>query len=256
MVRVAITRPVPASVAQGELTHVERTPIDVAVARAEHAAYERALAAHGYELRRLAPADDQPDSVFVEDAAVVVDEVAVITRPGAESRRAETAAVAEALGALRPLAAIEAPGTLDGGDVLRLGRTLYVGVGARTNESGVAQLRATLAPFGYEVRAVAFRGALHLKTAATAVGPRTVLVNPAWVDVAVFEGAWRVEVDPAEPFAANALLLHDGAVIHADAFPRTRERLELSGVRVVPVPAGELAKAEGGVTCCSLLLGA
>lgn len=251
---VALTRPVPASLADCELTHVPRTPIAVETARAEHAAYERALATHGYEVRRLPAADDQPDSVFVEDTAVVVDEIAVIARPGAESRRGETTVVRDALAALRPVAAIVGPGTLDGGDVLRLGRSFYVGIGTRTNEAGVAQLRAHLAPFDYEVRGVPFRGALHLKTAVTAVGERTLLVNPDWVDARHFEGAWRVEIDPREPFAANALLLHDGAVVHSDAFVRTRERLRFSGVRVVPVPAGELAKAEGGVTCCAILL--
>ncbi len=250
---VAITRPVPAAIAACELTHLDRAPIDVDVARREHAAYERALEGLGFRVTRLRPADDQPDSVFIEDAAVVVDEVAVITRPGAESRRAETAAVAAALRPLRPLAEIAAPGTLDGGDVLRLGRVLYVGTGARSNAEGAAQLRAILAPFGYEVREARFEGCLHLKTAATAVGEALVLVNPAWTDARQFEGARVVEADPAEPFAANALLA-GAAVIHADVFARTRRRLEAAGVRVVPVPAGELAKAEGGVTCCSLLL--
>lgn len=250
---LAVTRPVPAAIAHCELTHLDRTPIDVEVARREHAAYERALERLGYRVQRLAAADDQPDSVFIEDTAVVVDEIAVITRPGAESRQEETGAVAAALRPLRPVAELSAPATLDGGDVLRLGRVLYVGTGARSNAEGAAQLRALLDPFGYEVREAAFTGCLHLKTAVTAVGDGLVLANPEWVEARQFEGARAVEVDPSEPFAANALLAR-GAVIHADAFPRTRRRLEAAGVRVVPVPAGELAKAEGGVTCCCLLL--
>lgn len=250
---IAITRDVSASVAACELTHVDRAPIDVAVARAEHAAYERALAEAGCEIVRLAADDAHPDAVFVEDTAVVLDELAIVARPGAESRRGETAAVAEALAAYRPLATIDAPGTLDGGDVLRLGRRIWVGVGARTNEAGLASLRAHAAPLGYDVRGVATRGCLHLKTAVTAVADDLLLVNPAWVDAAAFDGLRALDVDPAEPFAANALLVH-GRVLHGAHFPRTRLRLEAAGVSVVPVPAAELAKAEGGVTCGSLLV--
>jgi len=193
--------------------------------------------------------------VFVEDTAVVLDELAVIARPGAASRRAETRSVAEALGTLRPLAHIVEPGTLDGGDVLRVGRRLYVGVGGRTNREGVEQLRAIVRPHGYEVHAVEARGCLHLKTAVTCVADDLLLVNPAWVDPSSFDGVRTLAVDPAEPYAANALLVH-GRVIHAAHFPATRRRLQDAGVRVVPVPAAELAKAEGGVTCGCLLVAA
>ena len=250
---IAFTREVSRSVARCELTHVARAPIDVEAARAEHAAYERALADVGCEVRRLPCDEEHPDAVFVEDTAVVLDELAVIARPGAESRRGETAAVAEALGTLRPLARVVAPGTLDGGDVLRVGRRLYVGVGARTNGEGVAQLRAFAAPFGYDVRAVTTRGCLHLKSAVTAVADDLLLVNPDWVDPAAFDGLRTLAVDPTEPFAANALLVN-GRVLHGAHFPATRRHLEAAGVRVVPVPAAELAKAEGGVTCGCLLV--
>lgn len=249
---LAITRAIPPSLARCELTHLERRPIDVARAVEQHRQYESALEALGCRVRRLPAEPELPDSVFVEDAAVVVDECAVVTRPGAASRRAETASVAEALRPHRDLREIEAPGTLDGGDVLRLGRRIYVGIGGRTNEEGARQLGAFLAPFGYAVHPVAARGCLHLKTAATALGDDLLLINPAWVDGAVFGGARWVEVDPAEPFAANVLCVGN-TVLAPAAAPRTRARLENHGFEVVSVDASELAKAEAGLTCCSLV---
>ena len=194
-----------------------------------------------------------PDSVFIEDAAIVLDELAVITRPGAESRRVETAAVAAAVRSYRPVAAILAPGTLDGGDVLRIGRRLMVGVGYRSNEAGIAQLRSIVASQGYTVEAVQFTGCLHLKSAASVVADDMVLVNPEWVDARLFAPLRVIEVDPSEPFAANAVMV-DGSVVYPAEHLRTLERLESAGLDVRKVPAGELAKAEGGVTCCSLLL--
>jgi len=251
--RLAITRAVSPALARCELTHLSREPIDVGRAAAQHAEYERALEALGIEVGRLAADPGLPDSVFVEDTCVVVDELAIITRPGAESRRPETAAVAEAVARHRALRHIEPPGTLDGGDVLRIGRTLFVGRSLRTNDEGIEQLRRILDPLGYQVHAVALHGCLHLKSAVTQVGPRTILVNPAWIDMDAFAGYEQIEVDPAEPFAANALLVGD-RVIHPAGYARTRARLESRGVGVVSVDVSELAKAEGGVTCCSLLL--
>jgi dimethylargininase len=250
---IALTREVPPSLAACELTHLARAPIDVAVARAEHAAYEDALRALGCEVRRLPSPGDQPDAVFIEDVAVVLDELAVVTRPGAASRRGETELVAAALGGLRPLASIGAPGTLDGGDVLRIDRRLYVGSGGRSNDAGIAQLRALVAPHGYEVRTVAVRGALHLKTAATRISEDLVLVNPEWVDDTAFGEMGALPVHPSEPFAANALLIGD-RIVHGAHFERTRRRLEAVNLHVVPVPAAELSKAEAGVTCCSIIV--
>ncbi|MFW6080096.1 MAG: dimethylarginine dimethylaminohydrolase family protein, partial [Gemmatimonadota bacterium] len=197
-------------------------------------------------------------AVFVEDTAVVLDEVAIVARPGAASRRPEVEPVAEVLREHRPLRRIREPGTLDGGDVLRIDRTLFVGASARTNPAGRHQLAEIADELGYEVVTVALRGCLHLKTAATAVAERTVLVNPEWIGPAAFAGLERIEVHPDEPFAANALWLGavDGAdvVVHAAEFPRTRARLERRGIEVRTAPASELAKAEGGVTCCSIVL--
>ncbi len=248
----AITRAVSGSLARCELTHLERSPIDVPLARAQHHAYERALRSLGVRVTSLPEEPDLPDAVFVEDTAVVVDELAVLTLPGAEPRRLELASIEEALAPHRKLARITAPGTLDGGDVLQLGRSLFVGRSGRTNEEGIAQLRALLAPLDYTVTGVALQGCLHLKTAATEVADGVVLVNPSWIDAGLL-GARCIEVHPSEPSAANSLRV-GGALIHPAGFPRTQERLEREGLSVVPVELSELQKAEGAVTCCSLLL--
>jgi dimethylargininase len=257
--RIAVTRGISPAFARCELTHLAREPIDVALAERQHAAYEALLAKLGCVVERLAVEPALPDSVFVEDAAVVLDELAVITRPGAESRRAETTSVAAALARHRPLVHLEAPATLDGGDVLRLGRHLFVGRSARTNDAGIEQLAVLVAPFGYRVTAVSLDGCLHLKTAVTEVADGAVLIHPAWLDVSAFTDYELLEVDPSEPFAANALRVvdargGDATVVFPAAFPRTRGRLEARGIHVRTVDVSEIAKAEGGVTCCSLFV--
>jgi dimethylargininase len=229
---------------------MDRTPVDYARAAAQHTAYEQALERAGCELVRVQPADDLPDGVFVEDAAVVLDQTAVLTRPGAPSRRSEVDSVAEALAPWRSLERIEAPGTLDGGDVLRLGDRLYVGESGRTNAEGIRQLAAFA---GIDVIAVPLKGALHLKTAVTALDHETVLVQPLWVDPVYFPGARIVEVESSEPFAANTLRV-GGSLIVPSAHPRTAERCAPFVPRIELVDADELAKAEGGVTCCSIIL--
>lgn len=250
---LALTREISTSLARCELTHIARMPIDVARACEQHAAYERALQSCGCTVCRL-PADaSMPDSVFIEDTAVVVPELAVIARPGAPSRRAETVAVAAALETVRPLAAIEEPGTLDGGDVLVSGRTVFVGQSNRTNSEAVSQLRVLLAPYGYQVRPVQPHGCLHLKSAVTTVSAAAVLINPAWVSPREFSEVDVIEVAPEEPGAANVVSI-DGRVIASAAYPRTIERLARRGVDVLVVDASELAKAEGALTCCSLLV--
>jgi dimethylargininase len=249
---IALTRAVPASLADCQLTHIERAPIDSGLARAQHAAYEAALTALGCEVQRIAPADHLPDCVFVEDAAIVLDEVAVITRPGAPSRLEEIDGVAIALASFRELRWLSRPATLDGGDVLRIGRTLYVGVGGRSNDDGVEQLHDAIAPFEYEVRTVRTNRCLHLKSAVTLLAPDRVLVNPDWVAPGAFEGVSVVEIDPSEPFAANVLRIGD-IVLCAEAHPRTRARIDAAGIATCAVDVSELAKAEGALTCCSLI---
>jgi len=255
---LALTRAVPRSIDRCELTHFAREPIDYARAVAQHSAYEEALHRVGCRVQRLAAEPDFPDSVFVEDTAVVFDQVAVIARPGAESRRGEVDAMIEALRPLRVLRFIEAPGTLDGGDVLVTPGRVFVGISGRTNPEGARQLAAHIAPFGFEVLQVPVEGCLHLKSAVTVValppdGGAALLINPDWISPRHFTDFDLIEVDPAEPAAANVLAIN-GHVICAEEHFRTRARLEARGVTTLAVPAGELARAEGGVTCCSVLV--
>jgi dimethylargininase len=250
---VAITRDVSAAIGECELTHLARVSIDVERARAQHRTYEQVLGAAGYVVEHLESTAEMPDSVFVEDIAVVFDELAIITRPGAESRRVETPAVATALAKYRTLHEVEAPGMIDGGDVLVAGKQVFVGLSSRTNDAAAAQIARILQPHGYKVREVVVSGCLHLKSAATSLSDDLLLLNPEWIDPAVFQGFTRVEVDPREPAAANGLRLDDRVVFPA-SFPRTAERLERCGLRLHRVDATELAKAEGAVTCCSLIV--
>lgn len=248
----ALTRAVSSSLTDCVLTHVPRTPIDLERARRQHDEYEQALVRLGCRIHRLDEEPALPDAVFVEDVAVVLDELAIMTHPGAITRRLEVESVAAVLQDYRPLTRLSGPGTLDGGDVLRIGRTLYVGLGGRTSAAGASQLADAVRAFGYEVRTVEVRGALHLKTAVTAVGDEILLMNPAWLDAGAFAGFDRIDVAPGEPFAANALRVGD-RVVYSSAFPRTRDRLSRRGVELLEIDVSELAKAEGGVTCCSLL---
>lgn len=248
----ALTREVPASIARCELTHIARVPIDLARARRQHEEYEAALARLGCLVERLEEEPALADSVFVEDTALVLDEIAVLLRPGAESRRTEVNGVAQALERHRPLLRMEGPGTIDGGDVLRVRRTLYVGLSTRSSHEGIAELRALVGGFGYDVRPVEVTGCLHLKSAATAIGDDTLLVNPSWVEPADFAAGRAIAVDPGEPYAANALRIRN-RLIYPTTFPATAKRLAAAGFELEPVDLSELAKAEGAVTCCSLV---
>ncbi len=249
---IAVTRPISPSFANGERTHIERGPIDLAAAKLEHRAYEDALRGLGASIIHAPDAPDQPDAVFVEDTAIVLDEVAVITRPGAPSRRPETIGIAQLLGNYRQLRHLEAPATLDGGDVLRVGRVLYVGLSSRTNTEAIAQLQSLLEPWNYGVAPVDVTGCLHLKSAVTAVDESRLLINRAWTDPDVFKPNELIDVAVEEPFGANALLVRD-SVIYPTHFPHTAERLERAGINVIRTACSEIAKAEGAVTCCSLV---
>jgi dimethylargininase len=250
--RLALTRDISPAIVRCELTHLTRVAIDFDIARAQHAGYESALTAAGCRVQRLGAGDDMPDSVFIEDTAIVLDELAIVTRPGAESRRVETLSVARALAAHRDVYPIGAPGTLDGGDVLVVSRCVFVGRSGRTNAEGIDQLRRTLAPFDYTVEAIDVRACLHLKSAVSVIGERTLLVNPQWIDPRRFREFTVIAIDPSEPFAANALRVGE-TVVFPREFPRTADRLREGGVHLHLVEASELAKAEGGVTCCSLI---
>jgi len=250
----ALTRAVSPAIARCELTHLKREVIDVTLARAQHTAYEACLRDAGCRVERLDAGAEMPDAVFIEDVAIVLDETAIITRPGAASRRAETAAVAGALRRYRSLHRMESPATADGGDVLVVGRHVFVGRSSRTNDAGIADLRRVLAPFGYDVTPIEVHGCLHLKSAATAVGENLLLINPAWLPREPFARFDCIDVHPDEPSAANALRIGD-RIIYPTMFPLTRARLERRGLQVSAVDVSEVAKAEGAVTCCSLIFG-
>jgi dimethylargininase len=245
-------REVSPSLARCELTFLRRQAIDLARAVAQHEAYARLLASLGLEVVSLPGDAAQPDCCFVEDTAVVLDELAVLAHPGAPSRRGEVEVVAEALGRHRRLARIPASATLDGGDVLVHGRRLYVGLSGRTDAAGAEALASFVRPFGHEVVPVRVTGCLHLKSAVTAVGDETVLANPDWLDLAPFAGIEVVPVAAGEPAAANVLRVGRAIVAH-DGFPRTAERLAGRGLDVRTVDVSEFLKAEAGVTCKSLV---
>jgi dimethylargininase len=195
---------------------------------------------------------DLPDSMFVEDPAIVLDELAVIFPLGTETRRREAVSVAKSLAEFRKLEYVTLPATMEGGDILRIGRKLFTGLSSRTNEEGIRQLGSIAAPYGYEVIAVRVSGCLHLKSAATFLGRNTLLANREWFDTASFAGFDWIDVDPAEAHAGNALLVGN-TVIFPASFPRTRARIEARGFRVIPLDISELQKAESGLTCSSLL---
>jgi dimethylargininase len=250
---IAITRKISPRFNECELTHIERAPIDLDLARAQHQGYVNALAEVGCQVIELPAEADLPDSVFVEDTAFILPEAAVITRPGADSRKPETESIVRALSPYRPLLHVAAPATVDGGDVLVLGKTIYIGLSSRSNKEAVQQIQAMLDNYGYKVVGVEMRDCLHLKTAVTKADDKTLLINPNWVDTAGFTGYDWIEVDPSEPFAANCLPVN-GKIIFPAAFPKTRAKLEARGYPILPVAVDELAKAEGAVTCCSLII--
>lgn len=253
MKTIAFTREISDSIERCELTHLDRLPIDLPRARAQHVAFENALRELGCEVRRIPDAHNLPDAVFVQDAVLVFDELAVLARPGAVSRRPEVESVGVEIGRLRPIARIVAPGTLDGGDVLVLGRNVFVGQTPRTNRVGVEQLAALLKPHCYTVTPVPVIGCLHLQTAVTAVAEDVILANRDWVDPTIFGKVEILDVAPGEPFAANVLRVGN-SIVFPNIFPLTQAVLESRGLRVVPVDLSELAKAEAGVTCCCVLV--
>lgn len=251
---IAITREISSSMGRCELSFVPRQDIDLALARDQHDRYRDALAALGCTVINLPAQENLPDAVFVEDVALVLDEVAVLTRPGAASRQPEGASVAPTLAVYRTLRSIEAPATIEGGDLMRIGRTIYVGRSARTNAAGIEQLAALVSPHGYRVQPVAMRDCLHLKSAVTLVADGTLLMNPNWIDRESFPDFKIIDIDPDEEHAANTLRVGTG-VIHPSCFPRTQAKLASAGILVTTVDVSELQKAEGAVTCCSLIIG-
>jgi dimethylargininase len=253
---LAFTRAVSPRLTECALTHLDRSAIDVSRAIEQHAAYEQTLHEAGYKVHRLEPLDDDPDAVFVEDTALLLGEHGVITRPGTPSRRDETESTARGLEPFFAVHRLDA-GNLDGGDVLRIGKTLYVGQSNRTDADGTEALASLVLPLGYRVVPVKLGKCLHLKTAVTFAGPDrdglpTLLANPDWVDTEQFGGMSAITVAKSEPFAANVVRAGDRLIMAAGS-PATAASLRERGFSVVEIDLSELQKAEAGGTCMSLL---
>ena len=248
-----ITRQVTPDMSSCLLTHMERESIDTDAAAHQHARYVEVIESLGATVTVLPPLPESPDAVFVEDTIHVTDHVAVMSRPNDPRRRAERETMEAVIKEMRPVAHLTEPAKFEGGDVIRVGRQIYVGLSDRTDQVGIDQFEAIVGKYGYKVTAVDVTGCLHLKTAGTWIGGETILVNPAWCDTSAFKGLEVLAVDPSEPWAGNALFIN-GTVVLVEGFDRTRELVEATGRRVVTAPNSELAKAEGGLTCCSVIV--
>jgi dimethylargininase len=251
----AITRSVSSALARCELSFIPRSAIDLEKARAQHHAYEQLLAKLGARVISLPEEPELPDSMFVEDPAIVVDELAVICPLGTETRRKEVPSLAAALEKFRKLAYVKLPGTLEGGDVLRVGKRVFVGITARSSPEGIRQLAVTLGAYGYDLTALPVTGCLHLKSAVTYLGRNIMLANRGWFDSRRIEGFEWLDVDPSEAHSANALAIGD-IVIFPASFPRTKALIEAKSFRVESLDISELQKAESGLTCSSLIFDA
>jgi dimethylargininase len=249
---VAVTHVPSPRLPEGERTYVDSAAISYERALKQHARYREALRDCGVTVQLLDVNRELPDSVFVEDTAIVLDEVAVMMPMGVESRRGEPPAIEQALRRYRSIERIELPATIEGGDITRVGRTLFVGRSSRTNAAGIEALRVIAARFGYDTIGVRLRDCLHLKTACTALPDDRLLINPSWVDVDDLRGFSVIGVPKDEPWAADILSIGQ-TVCMAASFPRTAELVSTLGFDVRPIDLSEFAKAEGGVTCLSLV---
>ena len=252
---VAVTRELTAAIGNCELTFLHRSAIDFAHAQQQHRDYQSALSSLGCEVVVVPAPPGLADSVFIEDTALVLDDIAVMLRPGVASRQPEVAGVAEVLQQYKPLKAIEPPGTIDGGDLLRVGNRIFAGLSTRSNQSGIQQLRDIVSDFGMTVETVETTKCLHLKSAVSEVAPGTLLINTDWISSSAFKDFEMIPVDKEETHAANALRIGKN-LIYPSSFPRTMDALVNRGIDVLPVDLTELQKAEGAVTCCSLIFSA
>ena len=250
--KTAVVRAPSPRLVDGQRTHVARDVIDFDCAQAQHIAYCVALRECGLAVRLLDVNREEPDGVFIEDTAIVLDQVAILCSMGTEARRREPAAIEPILAEYREVRRIELPAQIEGGDVLRIGRELLVGFSCRTNAAGIEALAGIVGPLGHKVSAVPVRGCLHLKTACTALPDGRVLVNSGWIDTAALRDRELVEVPSDEPWAANVLPTGN-RVIMPSAHRRTGEQIERLGFEPLAVDLSEFAKAEGGVTCLSLV---
>jgi len=252
MALTAITREVNTDLGSCELTFLPRVSIDIGLAQQQHQHYQSVLSSLGCGIVVVPTEPGLADSVFVEDTAMVLDELAVLLRPGAKSRLPEVAGVEGVLRQHRTLKSIQPPGTLDGGDLLCLDNTIFAGLSTRSNQSGIEQFRHIVAEYGYSVKTIETTMCLHLKSAVSNVAPGTLLINPDWISNSYFRNYELIDIDEQEAHAANALMV-GRSVICPSTFPRTADNLVTRGIDVVPIDLSELQKAEGAVTCCSLI---
>jgi dimethylargininase len=248
----ALTHKIPECITDCELTFVARSPIDLRVAARQHDDYCALLERLGVIVNTLFANESYPDACFVEDTAIVVEELAVICSMGVASRRGETLLIERELSAYRQTARISLPATIEGGDVLRVGKKLFVGKSCRTNTQGGEELARILGPYGYTIIPVAMKGSLHLKSAVTAIDDDTLFVNPEWVDLDALRGFNLVKTPANEPWSANVLRIGDAVCVQA-GFPRAAELLRRIAGRVEVVDTSELRKAEAGLTCSSII---
>lgn len=249
---IGFTHVISPRMSQCELTFVGRQAIDHRRALGQHEEYCGLLRHYGVQVKQLSKSINHPDCCFVEDTAIVFKELAVIASMGAASRRGESLAIQKALAPYRELAFIKLPATIDGGDVVKVGKTVFVGQSRRTNAEAVAQLKSILTPYGYRVRAVEVKGSLHLTTACSALDDETLLVNARWIDPLPFAGFNLLRVPDDEPWAANVLRVGDTICLEAGA-PRTLELLSKRHDRLEVLDISEFRKAEGSLTCLSII---
>ncbi len=248
----ALTHKVSPKIAECELTFVQRSPIDYDLAARQHDDYEAVLTRLGVAVKSLSENATFPDSCFVEDTAIVVDELAVVCSMGVSSRRGETSLIAKELSRYRELSHISLPATIEGGDVLRMGRRILVGDSKRTNSAGIRALARILEPVGYQVTPVRTKGSLHLKSACTAINDETLFVNPDWIETDQLKGFRWLPTPPEEPASGNVLRVATSVCVQA-GFPRALEVVHAVVERVETIDMSELRKAEAGLTCSSLI---
>jgi dimethylargininase len=248
-----LTRLPPPDMSAAELTHIDRNVINMRLAHEQHAGYCEAIRSKGFDVVLLDSMPDYPDSVFVEDVMISRPEFTIICRPGTASRRGEVEGILPNIPKDRPHYTITAKATLEGGDVLCVGRTLYVGQSTRTNKAGIEQLRNFAVPHGYDVHAIKTPGALHLKTAVTALDDKTLVANPRWIDMSDFKAYKIIEVADGEDFSGNCLNIA-GHLFLEKSNAKTTAKLKAHGFDVTPIDISEFAKAEAGLTCMSVAI--
>lgn len=251
--RLALVRRPSSRLAEGLVTHIDRSPVDVDLALRQWEGYVDALRQAGWDVVEVPPAEDHPDSVFIEDPVFVYGDLAILMRSGAPERRGETSGLADVLTAHGyRVAEITEPATIDGGDILKFDGTVWVGQGGRTNTEGLEQLRELLAEFGTEVVGVPLESVLHLKSAVTALPDGTVIGYPPLVDTPL---TWGEEFLPVpEESGSHVVLLGDHRVLMAASAPETAQLFRERGLDVVTVDISEFEKLEGCVTCLSVRL--